>query len=199
MSLTTTDVKQESASFLPPAGAQLPNGPLVKYAQETLHPYKMPSVNGVLETPHAPPVFPEGFGASLNDNYPGINISNKFLNAQIGTRKVDPAACSVTESDFLSDGSPSSTQSITEPSSRTDPNITVCPHCPDKVFEGTPQNRRRNLRRHECSDHGVSPRLSCRQCSATFKPGRYDNWKRHMKNTHGLASSTIQPVKKKSR
>ena len=194
MSLTTTYVKQDSASFLPPAGAQLSNGPLVKYARETLHPHEMPSANVVLETAPAHPVFPEGFGASFNDDYPGINIPNKFLNAQVSKPKIDPAACSVTESDFLSDGSPSSTQSITEPSSRTDPNITVCPHCPDKVFEGTPQNRRRNLRRHEFSDHGVSPRLSCSQCSVTFKPGRYDNRNRHMKGSHGLTSATVQPV-----
>jgi len=139
------------------------------------------------------------YGASSCYEYHDSDNPGMHLNTLQNTRRVNPTACSVTESDLLSDGSPSSTQSLTEPSSQTSVDITICPYCSNRSFEGESQNRRRNLRRHMLSEHGVDPRLPCHVagCPATFKPGRFDNLKRHMKQQHGRDSPPASPTGRK--
>lgn len=132
------------------------------------------------------PLPPVGFGASEYSNHPGEKLLNTSLTTLQDLTTFDTVSGSVTSSDFLSDDSPPSTQPVSEPSSQTTVGITMCSRC-SQIFEGTPVNQRRNLRRHMHSNHGVHPRLSCSvpQCSTTFAPGRYDNLSRHMTLQHG--------------
>ena len=149
----------------------------------------------------APPLPPVAFGAPPYYNYPGSNyLDISPLNLQT-MDLTDPTIHSVVSSDFLSGDSPSSSQSISEPSSQTTATVTTCPHCLDKTFDGAPQNQRRNWRRHMFSEHGVNPRLECplQGCRVTFKAGRLDNLKRHMKQKshEGPLLSTVSTARKR--
>ena len=147
------------------------------------------SVSPSASTP-APPALhnlpPVGFGASARENHPGNISPNVWMMSHQDLRAVDTATCSVTSSDFLSDESPSPSQSTSEPSSPTTESSTRCPFCP-RVFKGDPANQRRNLRRHIFGAHSIDPRISCPEptCNKTFVAGRSDNRKRHMLNQHG--------------
>ena len=140
-----------------------------------------------------------GYGAPFFYEHPRNDTSNMFLTTFHDVRRIDPASCSVTESDFWSEGSPTSPHSVTEPSSQTTYDITVCPYCPNKTFEGKPENRRRNLRRHLFGEHSVDPRLSCpvHGCTTSFKPGRHDNLNRHLKQQHNMVLPSSSPVARK--
>lgn len=128
---------------------------------------------------------PVCFGASAQYNHPNSSTSGTWLTSFQDLRTIDTSTCSVTSSDFLSDGSLSPTRSSSEPSSQTSSSFTRCPSC-TKAFGGEPRNQRRNLRRHMFSSHSVDPRLPClvSTCSKTFAAGRVDNRKRHMEQQH---------------
>ena len=155
------------------------------------------SSQSVLQRPAPMPLI--GYGPPFSYEHPSNDIPNMFLTTFQDVRRIDPASCSVTESDFWSEGSPTSPYSVTEPSSQTTRDITICPDCPDKIFEGKPENRRRNLRRHRFGEHSVDPRLSCPvpECTITFKPGRYDNLRRHLSQQHKLAPLSPSRVARK--
>ena len=79
--------------------------------------------------------------------------------------------------------------------------ITRCPHCPDKVFEGTPEAQRNSLQRHKRDCHDGLQRLEClvRGCAVTFAPGRKDNRVKHVRAKHpefGLLSPSAKKKRK---
>lgn len=133
-----------------------------------------------------PPLPPVAFRASVDNNHPGNHAPDAWPSTLRNTDLTRLDSRSVVSSDLLSDDSPSSNQSVSEPSSHTTFTFTTCDRCPDKTFEGAPQNQRRNLRRHMRSAHDPHPRLECpaQGCSITFKAGRKDNLKRHVEQQH---------------
>ena len=188
-------IKQESTSIASLAQVQPSSGPFVNPIMESLYPHgDIYSFGRAFEPAR---VAPAGLEASPYYNHSGRDTLNDFLGAQKIIQRWNPATSSITESDFLSDEPPSSTSSITGPSSLMNSDVTVCSHCPDRVFTGAPQNRQRNLRRHIFSDHGIGPRLTCPKCSASFTPGRHDNLERHLRNAHRTTSLTPEPVHRK--
>lgn len=146
----------------------------------------IPDSGGRRATAAVPPIPPVGFGASPNYNHPSVGWPNVSLAHLQDSRTVDPTSCSVTSSDFQSDGSPSSNQAISEPSSPTASSVTTCSSC-SKSYQGTPSIQRRNLRRHLFEKHSLDPRLQCLVpgCRINFPPGRHDNRNRHLEQQHG--------------
>ncbi len=152
-------------------------------------------------TSGVPPIPPVGFGASPNDNHPGVGLPSVSLAHHQDWRTVDPTSCSVTSSDFQSDGSRSSSQAISEPSSPTASSVTRCPRC-SKSYQGTPSIQRRNLRRHLFEKHSLDPRLPCLVpgCRINFPTGRHDNRNRHLEQQHGWEfPPTTRMVQKRRR
>ena len=140
-------------------------------------------------------------GANDYDD-PGDDIRN-YARVQIMTQPVDHADTQIKNqvvdrpdalqllsiASRLSTGttSTSSSELLANSSVSSEHLTTSCPHCPT-IFGGSPQNQRRNLRRHLFGVHsiGVHSSLPCSvpDCPATFS--RSDNLKRHMKNSHAM-------------
>lgn len=137
--------------------------------------------------PAIAPLPPVWFRASASTNHPRGSTQNTFPTTLETSMPLDPTNRSVTSSD----GSPSSTQSTS---------FILCHLCTGgKIFEGEPQNQRRNWRRHMSSEHGDGPRLPCSEagCPITFAAGRFDNLKRHVKQQHGSGLSLSCSTRKR--
>lgn len=184
--------------------AQVFNGPPPRVPQghvDTPLEPMVPDSSSRLATTSLPLIPPVGFGAPSDYNHPSIGLPDTLLTSLQDARTVDHTSCSVTSSDFLSDGSPTSSQAFSEPSSPTTSSVTRCPRC-SKAYYGAPSNQRRNLRRHMLEKHSIEPRLQCSVpgCSTTFPIGRLDNRNRHLEQQHGWENlTTSTPAHKRRR
>ena len=100
---------------------------------------------------------------------------------------------SATSVDTMPTHSPSLTRSISVGSSQDTGSVTKCNLCPDKVYKGTLQSRKRSLRRHMETEHGLEARVPCPVpgCDSTFGRGRPDNVKRHVDKVHPSNTASI--------
>ena len=94
-----------------------------------------------------------------------------------------PKSSPATSIDLLSTTSGPTTPTPSTAGSESGSGVTVCELCPDAIFKGNPESQRRSFNRHKEDHHNKKEKLKCSTCGATFRPGRTDNLKRHLRRT----------------
>ena len=93
---------------------------------------------------------------------------------------INPANSPATSIDLLSTSSAPVTPTTPRARSESASSVTLCDLCPGAKFTGTPESRKRSLRRHIQTKHSDTSKLVCPRCHKTI--GRSDNLKRHLRN-----------------
>ena len=92
-----------------------------------------------------------------------------------------PKSSPATSTGLLSTTSGTTTPTPSTAGSESGSGVTVCGLCSDGIFRG--KSQRRNFNRHKEDQHNNKGKLRCSTCGATFRPGRTDNLKRHLRRT----------------